>query len=123
MPYDVLDTRGGLQRPTAIASGATHSDAVSMLGRPILGLIVPAMNGTGPTVTPEVSLDGSNWYSVWDQDGATEALEITAGVSAFAVNSEDLAPLSGYVAKDVWIRLVSSVAQTAERAFTWLTIG
>ena len=123
MPYDILDVRGSLQRPTAIASGATQGDAVSMIGRPILGLIVPAMNGTGPTVTPQISPDGDNWYNVWDQDGSTESVEITAGVSAFAVNSEDLSPLAGYVARDVWIRLVSSVAQTADRAFTWLTIG
>ena len=102
---------------------------VEFTGRPILGLFVPAMNGSAPTLNAEVSRDGgSSWVDLLDADGSTQALEISAGATAFAVDSDDLSCLAGYcggrhVSPDVRVRLVSSVAQTADREFGWIVVA
>lgn len=102
------------------------SQGVDLGGRPIMGLIVPALNDT-PDLTVEVSVDGgSNWVDLLQDDGSTQGITITGGASAFAVSSDDLSPLAAYCGgehSDVLVRLVASVAQTSDRAFTWVVCG
>lgn len=102
---------------------------VEFQGRPILGLLVPAMNGTAPKVQAEVTRDGGgSWVDLLESDGSTQALEISAGAAVFAVSSDDLSPLAAYVggrhvSPDVMVRLVCDVAQTADRTFRWLVVA
>ena len=100
------------------------SQGVSLQGRPIVGLIVPAVNGTTPAVNVEVSPDGgSSWVDLLDKDGSTQAIAITTGASSFAVNGDDLTPLQPYCGgehSEVLVRLTISVAQTSDRTFKWV---
>lgn len=119
-----VNSRGCLQLEATIDSGGTQSNAITFDGRPILGLLVPAVNGTGPAIVPEVSEDvGVTWNSLLDKDGASEAIEVTGGAAAFVVSSDDLSPLAGYCDRNNRVRLVIDTAQSAERTFKWFMVG
>ena len=107
----------------AIDSGAAVSAGVCLLGRPLVGLLVPAVNGTAG-INVEFSLDGgTTWIDLLEDDGATEAITLDATATAHGVSSEDLAPLAAYCGHEVRVRLVIGTAQTAEREFTWISVG
>ena len=108
----------------AVASGAQVSGGVCLLGRPLLGLLVPAVNGTSPDINAEFSIDGgTTWYDVLEDDGSTEAVALTGTATAHGVGSDDLSPLAGYCGHEVFVRLVIDTAQTAAREFTWISVG
>ena len=93
------------------------SEAFTLPGRPILNLLVPALNGT-PTITVEASPDnGLTWVALKDSDGATDAISITGGASAFWVSADDLSPLAALCQPDILLRLALSAAQSADRTF------
>ena len=52
----------------AIASGASLSDAEDMVGRRLVGIIMPA-TWTSADITFQASIDGTNFYDLYDQDG------------------------------------------------------
>lgn len=109
----------------AYATDSQHTPGFSLNGFPILGLFVPVCNGT-PVITFEVSKDGgATWFALKKADGGTAAPSIQGGAAAFAVSSEDLAPLAAYVGGtgEILIRLVFSVAQTANRTFTFACLS
>jgi len=110
-----------------ISEDTVNSVGVELMGRPILGLVMPAMNGTTPEVNVEISVDlGSTWFPLLDADGATEAISITASGTAFAVSSDDLSPLAAYCGGEhsyVRVRLTVDTAQTADRTVTWVLCG
>ena len=100
------------------------SVGVCLLGRPLLGLLVPAVNGTAPEINVEFTPDGgTTWYPILEDDGSTEAVALTGTATAHGVGSDDLSPLAGYCAHDLKVRLVIATAQTADREFVWLTAG
>ena len=87
-------------------------------GRPILNLLVPALNDT-PTITVQASADeGSTWADLKDADGSTDAIEISGGASAFWVSADDLSPLAALCVPGVQLRLALSAAQSSDRTFT-----
>lgn len=90
------------------------STAIDLEGCPLLGMLVPAMNGT-PTLTPMAcdTIDGT-YLDLLDQDGSTSAVSIQAGASAFAVSSDYLTPLAGYR----FLKWKSTVPQTSDRTLT-----
>lgn len=99
---------------------------VNLGGYPVLGLLVPVTNGT-PVVTMEITLDGgSNWYALMEADGSTAAISISAGATAIFVGSDELTQLAAFTGhlegatNDIKVRLKLSVAQTADRTFTWI---
>ncbi|NIP95943.1 MAG: hypothetical protein GWO24_21910 [Akkermansiaceae bacterium] len=104
-------------------SGAQVSEGVCLLGRPLLGLLVPAVNGTAG-INVEFSIDeGTTWHDLLEDDGSTEAVELGATGTAHGISANDLAPLAGYCGHEVRVRLVIGTAQTAEREFTWISVG
>jgi len=110
-----------------ISTDNQNSQGVWLGGRPILGLLMAGCNGT-PDVTFKLSLDeGAHWYELLEDDGATAAITIAAGATAFFVSSDDLSQLAGYVGTadgvKVLVRAVFSVAQTADRTLTWLLVA
>lgn len=122
-----LMERMGERELTAIDSGALVSAGVPFYGRPILGLLVPAVNGAA-ALNVEISLDGgANYYDLLTAGGTAQAIAITGGAAAFMVSSDDLSPLAGYVAdyeeEPILTRLVASATQTAEREFVWLMLA
>jgi len=130
MGYDVVDMRGSLKVDDLVDISEDDDASVGrhLLGRPILGLLVPICNDT-PTITFEISIDGgSNWYDLHDSDGSTDPISITGGAAAFFVSSDDLSPLAGYCGRvdgetKVLVRAVFSAAQTSDRTLTWLVVG
>lgn len=100
----------------------------NLAGYPILGLLVPVLNST-PTVTIEISIDGTNWYALKNADGSTASISITGGATPFFVSSDVLTPLAAYVgslrdvSNNILVRLKTSVAQTADRTFTWIVLA
>ena len=107
---------------------ADATAGINLKGFPILGLLVPVLNTT-PDVTIEISIDGSNWYELLKADGSTDAISITGGATAFFVSSDVLTPLAAYVGhlrdetNDILVRIKTSVAQTADRTFTWIGLA
>lgn len=130
MSHTVISNRNA-HKFTAILDydvDSTHTPGVNLQGYPILGLLVPITNGT-PVVTIEISIDGTNWYALTTADGSTAAISITGGATPFFVSSDVLTPLAAYVgslrdvSNDILVRLKTSVAQTADRTFTWLGLA
>ncbi len=118
-------------RVDAVLTYTVDDDAtapINLGGFPILGLLVPVMNG-GPGITVEVCIDGTNWYPLRKSDGTTAAVSITGGASAFFVGSDELTQLAAFVGHlhdwscDVQVRLRTSVAQSANRTFTFIGLG
>lgn len=111
-----------------IAEDNDATAGVDLDGKPILGLLVPVLNDT-PALTFEVSIDGGeNWYSLKNKDGSTDSISITGGATAFFVSSDDLTPLTAYSGRlpgsaTIKVRIVSSEAQDADRAFSWIVLG
>lgn len=74
------------------AAGTTYSsvfdlsdDQESPLGQAEVGLAIPTVTGTSPslTVTPQVSIDGQNWQDATDlADAAIVFTAITAAMTA-----------------------------------------
>ena len=112
----------------AFATDNDDTPGVNLAGFPILGLLVPVLNGA-PNITAQVSIDGTNFYDIYETDGATDAIIIVGGAAPFFVSSDVLTPLAAYVAHlrrdtpDVLVRLHLSVAQTADRIFTWIGLA
>ena len=110
------------------ATDDNDTPGVNLAGFPILGLLVPVLNGA-PNITAQVSIDGTNFYDIYETDGATAAIIIVGGAAPFFVSSDVLTPLAAYVAHlrrdtpDVLVRLHLSVAQTADRIFTWIGLA
>lgn len=97
------------------------TDWKSLNGKPLMGLLIPVVNGT-PDITVEVSIDGGTTpITLKDNDGSGDPITITAGATAFAVGSDWLTPLAGYAGENCDIRFVFSVAQTADRIITALS--
>ena len=100
-----------------ISDDDDKTDAFTLPGRPIMGLLIPALNDT-PTLTFQVSPDeGSTWYDLKDSDGSTAAISITGGATAFAVSADDLSPIAPYCVPGIQLRLALSASQTADRTF------
>jgi hypothetical protein len=94
---------------------------INLQGYPVLGLLVPVLNDT-PTVTIEISLDGTNWYGLMESDGSTDAISLAGGAAAFFVGSDELTQLAAFcgAVDNLLVRLATSAAQTADRTFTWI---
>ncbi len=123
MTHSIISERMGSLITDTVAASAQVSAGVCLQGRPILGLVLPALNDT-PDVNVEVSIDGGDtWLDLLQDDGSTQAIEIAGGASAFAVSSDELTPLAAYVDDQVLVRLALSVAQTAARIITWIALG
>lgn len=102
----------------------THTAGVNLGGYPIMGLLVPVVNGS-PTITIEATIDGTNWYALKKSDGSTDAVSVVGGATAFFLGSDELTQLAAYVGRipegtQLKVRLKTSVAQTADRTFIWL---
>ena len=112
----------------AIDSGGVASDGVWLQGRPILGLMVPAM-ASGGSVNLQVSVDGGTTFVNLLTAGGTQALELAQGTGGYALSSDDLSVLAGYVGHqgvdedEILARLVATASATAEREFTWLMVA
>jgi hypothetical protein len=116
-----IERRIVAQQSLVLTHTVDNDDTLGVLlaGRPNLGLIVPVCNNT-PTITPQVSLDNTNWFDLFDGDG-TASIVIVGGATAFALSALELAPLAGYVG--IYLRFHFSVAQTATRTFILLTVA
>ena len=104
--------------PFSIANGQTTSGAVRLAGQTVVGLVIPALNGT-PTLNAQVSYDGSGWHNLLKADGASQAIAITGGASGFAVGLDELTRLAPFP----YFRLVASITQTADRQFEAICKG
>lgn len=92
------------------------STVADLEGLALMGLLVPVTNGT-PTLTFQVcDTEGGTFVDLLDKDGSTSAVEISGGAAAFGVSSDDLAALAGYR----FVKVKGSVAQVADRTFTWI---
>lgn len=104
-----------------------HTAGINLQGFPVLGLLVPVLNNS-PIITVEISLDGSTWLAVMKSNSTTAAVSIQGGATAFAVGSDELTQLAAYcghlrTVPDLKVRLVLSVAQTADRIFSWVVLA
>jgi hypothetical protein len=102
---------------TTIANSASLSGAIDLGGTSLAGYIMPA-SWTAASVTFQASVDGTNFYNLYDQFGN----EITHAVAAsrfIALTPSDLVGVR-------YIKLrsgtsASPVAQGAERQITYVT--
>lgn len=132
MSHATISNRNAMRKEVVLDYDvdSTHTPAVNLGGFPILGLLVPIVNGT-PLITVEVCIDGTNWHPLLKGDGTTDAISISGGAAAFFVSSDVLTPLAAYAghqqpnmwANDILVRLVASVAQTADRTFVWIALA
>ena len=89
------------------------SDAISVRGHAITGLIIPTIDSAN--LTFQVCDTRTGTYSTLkDKDGST--ITITAGTGGFAVSTDDLTPLAAYR----FIKIATSAAQTADREFLFI---
>lgn len=88
-----------------IASGATTSDVIQLGGHSVIGVTTPTM--TGATITVEVSLDGSTWFTL---NGISIA--VTAN-NAFEFSSTSI---YGWQ----FVRFVSASSEAADRTLNIL---
>ncbi len=125
-----LSNRNAVEIVDTLAFAVDNNDTpgVNLAGFPILGLLVPILETT-PTITPQVSIDGTNFYDIYNADGATASISIVGGAAPFFVSSDVLTPLAAYVAHlrrethEVTVRLHLSAVQTADRIFTWIGLA
>jgi len=89
------------------------SSYVTIRGHAIVGLIIPTIDAANLTFYV-ANTSGGTYYQVKDKDGS--AITITASTGGFAVSTDDLTPLAAYR----FIKIATSVAQTADRTFTFL---
>lgn len=89
------------------------SDAISIRGHAITGLLIPTID-SGSITFMVSDTKTSTYYTLNDKDGT--AITITAGTGGFAVSTDDLTPLAAYR----FIKVKTSVAQTADREFTFI---
>jgi hypothetical protein len=93
----------------AIASSATTSDAINLAGMNLVGLVMPAAF-TGTTVTFQASVDGTNYFDVYNTAGTQ--LSVTVGTSQYiCLWPSDLASIKN-------LKLVSGATEAAARSIT-----
>jgi hypothetical protein len=68
-----IDAVGPLTFSAAIANGASLSDAIDLGGRRLGAIVMPAA-WTAAALTFQVSVDGTNYYNLYDQDGVEFSL-------------------------------------------------
>lgn len=92
------------------------STVTDLEGLALTGLLVPVTNGT-PALTFQVcATEDGTFVDLLDKDGSTNAVEISGGAAAFGVSADDLSPLAPYR----FVKVKSSVAQSADRTLTWI---
>jgi len=104
---------------TAVITFATDDDLsaeVDLAGYGLIGLIIPTIDSGN--VTFEVSATTGGTF-VTLKDAVSATLTITAVTGNFAVSADELAALSAYR----YVKVKTSVAQTANRTFTFVLKG
>lgn len=91
-----------------IASGATTSGIINLYGTRLVGLILPAAM-TGTKITVQGSVDGTNFYTLYTDLGATKT-EITFTANAFVALQPSATLPTQYV------RFVSGASESAARS-------
>jgi hypothetical protein len=91
--------------PIQIESGNTISDVVQLGGHNVIGITTPTM--TGATITVEVSLDGTNWFTL---NGVS--------VTVAADNAFEFSTVS--IFGWPYVRFVSASAEAANRTINVL---
>lgn len=94
-----------------IGAGGTKSAAVDLTGSDLVAFLTPS-TFTGVAITYESSVDGTNFYPVFD--GAGSAVSTTVTVDDFVI-----APAA--VSACRWIKLVSGATEAAEREIVLVT--
>lgn len=92
-----------------IASGATASDGVYLVGQTLCGFCLPAAF-TGTAVTFQTSPDGVTYQTLYDSTNATIGATVTQGRN-YALNPANFA---GYA----YVKIVSGAAEGAARTVT-----
>lgn len=108
-------TQERLEQLTAtIANGQTISDAISSLGKTLVGLITPAAF-TGTIITFQISMDGTTYKTFYNSAGAIAT--VTVGVDRHI----GLVPADFAGAR--FFKLVSGSSEAAEREITVILRG
>jgi len=97
-------------------NGSTTSEAVDLRGYGLIGLIVPTIDAANVTFLVSETETGT-YRSLRDGTGAVVTL--TTGTGAIAIDTTALATLSAYR----WVKIVTSMGQSADRIFYWILKG
>lgn len=108
--------------PVTIANGGTQSGAIDMRGHVITGIAMPAA-WTAADLRFEASVDGgTTWQQIAGDDG-NDVQIVAATVANLVGNFLTNKAILEQIAAAPMIRLVSSVAQGADRVFTVVLKG
>jgi len=105
--------RGMDYHTDTIANGAATSSGVDLLSMTLNGLLLPAMTST--SITFEVSVDGSNYYTLHDSDKT--ALTVTCDGTARAFYLEPV-KFAGFR----FVRAVAASNEAAQRTLTFIGV-
>jgi len=94
-------------------AAAERSAPVDLRGYGMIGLIVPTITPANLTFTVSETQAGA-YVTVYNEDG--QAWTLTTAAGNRAISADDMAPLCAYR----WVRVVTSVAQGAQRVFRFV---
>lgn len=114
--YKTLRISGAEINSYAIPSGATiTSDSVYQAGNIGYGSLLTSVSGN-VTISQQVSIDGTNWFTPYTTDGSTLT---TAGTIASAVTADRWIILTAKLAPYVRFVYASSGASTITSKYVW----
>ena len=98
-----------VNRDVTISSGQTASSSVDLLGRGLVGMILPAAF-TGATITFQMSTDNSTFYAIYNTSNTQLSATVTQGRAYFFTPGDFIAAR--------YLKLVSGSAEGADRTIT-----
>jgi len=94
-----------------------ETDAVDLRGYGLLGLIVPAVEQASNLQFTVSDTEDGDYLDLSNADGTAYTIVLPGGVAA--ISTVALAPLAAYR----WVKIFTTVKQTADREFLWMLKG
>jgi len=117
---ELTGTRQGTHRDSCQILYETddeNSNAVDLRGYGLLGLIVPALDQASDIQFAVADSEAGTYRTLCTAGGVAVTIALAGG--AAAISTVALAPLAAYR----WVKIHTTVEQTADRTFLWMLKG